>query len=108
MTIDERGACKRPARLNALKYDPADYVREWLEWAARGQKASDFISRSNPGREWFTRNVRPVVHDAVCECGRHFSPAETRLLTLCSKSCGRRGSGRPAVEVPALKVPAVL
>jgi hypothetical protein len=76
------------------KFDAEDYADEWRWLTRMGVPAEQIITRSNPSRDWFFDHVRMLVSDAICTCGEHFNPSETRLLTKCNKACGLDNGNR--------------
>ena len=71
-----------------VRYDVEDYADEWMFLTRMGVKAEDIISRSCPSREWFVRNLLPVVTRARCaKCDEVFNPQVSGMLTRCSASC---------------------
>lgn len=80
------------------KFDAEDYAEEWKWLTHMGVAAERIIARSNPSRDWFFDHVRLLVTDAICTCGEHFNPAETRMLSKCNKACGLDNGNRRRVE----------
>jgi hypothetical protein len=81
----------RPRR---SKFDAEDYAEEWRWLTQIGMPAEQIITRSNPSRVWFFEHVRMLVTDAICTCGDHFNPADSRQLTRCNKACGLDNGNR--------------
>lgn len=83
-------------RKRRAKFDAEDYAEEWRWLTHMGVPAEQIINRSNPSRDWFFDHVRLLVTDAICTCGEHFNPAETRMLSKCNKACGLDNANRRA------------
>lgn len=81
-------------RKRKAKFDAEDYADEWVWLTHMGVAAERIVARSNPSRDWFFDHVRLLVTDALCTCGEHFNPSETRMLTKCNKACGLDNGNR--------------